>query len=1045
MGIQDEEKKEKLVGNFAESLERKWDFVLMVHRARMLQTAPLMGIDASEPSILHGESGNSRRSSDTVASVLDFDMVHSASFTQHTVDMYVEHLAANEMANKVIIQSLAIQLRTREFSWLKMFIERNGAALLLQVVAETMSVEYQWLSSRSQDWLRSVMQTLSLSSPRASRAKTFHKQIIEDLKQLQQDLDDIRSECVRCIYKILNCQQGIEAMLCVPDGMRIFVESLFHCRNIKTKTTILLLLAILCSYSQEALHQILDAFSFYQRTKRESVRFQHLVTSVRSITNADYRVHCVMLLTSMLNAVDDITLRQRLLQEYIKLDVVKDLKDLKTPDPDLLMQISEFEAELASDYDNLLSLDLNDLTTLVKTLGGQLSAQSKTALVDLLNGLLSLTSSSGSGDESVAIDKERCIIETNFEVIRDIVRSAIGQYMDDDGRVRNLITELGSMKDTIKQQERSYSAYEQQVKEETLELIDHMKRKLGTNAAEPGAHQLGKIEILRQLWDEIDKLDASTTKQLSTGDQESIGSLSPPPPPPPPPGAPSLPPPPPPPPPGAPGMPPPPPPPPGAPGMPPPPPGIPGMGMPSLPQLPSHKPKGNTRNIHIDVISKVKVAKTIFVKKGICDKLKSIDLDYESLEDSFSTKPKSNNNPVDTLPTSEKEKNQVVSNLDAKRTYNVSIQLSSLRMTHHQIKRSVIEMNEENLGEKIHILKQIVPTPEEIDAVLAYDGDQALLAAPDQFFLEMRSIPFLRDRLDDWLFKLKFDSEAMTLRPNLVLLEMACKELRDAEEFHTLLAVVLAHSNFLNAKGFLQNAYGFKLASLKKLQDARTVDNKSNLLETIVLYMEKKYGSESRQFCIWDVLENVHGAGRVSLAALNDTINTLTRSNEHLKKTISRYESKGSLPNDKFLATMKSFHSEATLKLASVREKLDSCMEILAELADLYGEDKSSLTSKPEDFFADVDQFVAAYKKTWQSIQAKRDKQRKLEAKRSRTLPVPGKRHVDGGVASDNVVEDLRSRLLSGSMFRKRRSRRLSGTLDVMNNELAAALLKRRT
>src|SRR5690606_17346009 len=63
---------------------------------------------------------------------------------------------------------------------------------------------------------------------------------------------------------------------------------------------------------------------------------------------------------------------------------------------------------------------------------------------------------------------------------------------------------------------------------------------------------------------------------------------------------------------------------------------------------------------------------------------------------------------------------QLVSLLDSKRAYNVSLQLGSIRgMTYEEIRDAIITLDETKINEQnILTFKQIAPTPEETDLVM---------------------------------------------------------------------------------------------------------------------------------------------------------------------------------------------------------------------------------------------------------------------------------------------------------------------------------------
>jgi chaperonin cofactor prefoldin len=546
--------------------------------------------------------------------------------------------------------------------------------------------------------------------------------------------------------------------------------------------------------------------------------------------------------------------------EFLNFDLLKRLKDLESGNDDFLTQITVFEDELKQDFNEHFKTS-TDPTQIIKILHTQLAQDNKTRLVQILNDLIGISNV----DQSVPK-----IIDENWIATEKVIRFLVGN-VDEQGRVKDLGEEAERLKTHIKTQQFAMTDLEDKIKNEKAKIVHYICG---------GADTLNPAEF------EFTKDVAELVVILRSG-----GTLPPPPtggPPPPPPPLPGGGPPPPPPPPGMDAPPPPPPPgggPPPPPGMgPPPPPGMGGMGIntgPPLPKLPNYAPKANLRNFHIVSISKPKLQKSIFVQKGIAEGTTAIKLDTAEIEKMFGMAEKIAHEETDE-PVQPQQ--QVISLIDGKRAYNVGIQLASLRMPFLYIKDSIIAMDEAKVSHnQLGVIKAIAPTAEEIDTVKGYDGDLKFLAEPDKFFLEMRSIPSLRDRLDCWAFKLRFDGEVSSLRPDIESLRLGAREMQKSEKLFKFLTIVLAMSNYLNAKSRYKNSYGFKLDTLLKLRDTKTSDGKSNLLCYLIEYVERQYPDLDR---FYDDLPNVVLAKRVALSSVKETMTSLSKSLNHLQKTI---------------------------------------------------------------------------------------------------------------------------------------------------------------
>jgi cytokinesis protein len=128
------------------------------------------------------------------------------------------------------------------------------------------------------------------------------------------------------------------------------------------------------------------------------------------------------------------------------------------------------------------------------------------------------------------------------------------------------------------------------------------------------------------------------------------------------------------------------------------------------------------------------------------------------------------------------------------------------------------------------LLKQhSAETPEEL----------ALLHPADRLMLRLIKIPHLSDRVTGMLYQVSFE-ETITLLEKVrwclavfgalsrslnlaacvqgvILLQVACHDLRDAVQFKALLNVILMMGNYMNGSNYGGGAYGFKIASINRV------------------------------------------------------------------------------------------------------------------------------------------------------------------------------------------------------------------------------------
>jgi hypothetical protein len=126
----------------------------------------------------------------------------------------------------------------------------------------------------------------------------------------------------------------------------------------------------------------------------------------------------------------------------------------------------------------------------------------------------------------------------------------------------------------------------------------------------------------------------------------------------------------------------------------------------------------------------------------------------------------------------------------------------------------------------------------------------------EKFFLEISTVPALASRLKTIVYKLNFPVKLSELKPvsrttltssdllqDIQKIKDASKEVNKSKKFLKVVEVVLYIGNFLNGGG-AGMALGFRLSTLLKLVDTKTLDNKSSLLHYLINTLREKYKDE---------------------------------------------------------------------------------------------------------------------------------------------------------------------------------------------------------
>ena len=1012
----------------------------------------------------------------------------------HTQDKINTDKSLQDMIK--LVQGLTVQLRSQQISWLEDFIHQGGMYQLTCLLASTINF-FSFFGHYS-------------SSTENGQPGT-HQTTLNNVEQL-------RSVILMSFTCLLNFNKGIEAFLQQRDAIRT-MALVMDGASLKNRSTILLLLALLCHHSgQEAFELILDAMNHYKLVKREKARFQDLGNWIlnenayasgtsgagtiytggsHGRASIEFRVNALMFINALITSTEDPKVAARIQQEFVNLGLVTILNSIDTEDPDLVVQISTFKELIANDLSHhfeTLTSNSSDPLNIIEVLNGQLTSVSQKHFASMLNALLPISQSYEDTRTSIASRASVCvdndIQETNFALLAKIIRQMV-ESIDSRGRLKDWTEETERLKQQVKTQQTSLNNLDEKLKAE--------KKKLETMLQNPQcdfSNASSEFEILKDLLSPLANFvknrpsqqdvavsimnvqQATTTttsgvthsKPLPTppGDvktstqstESTTGSLvttttttSPPPPPPPPslqetqsvvmnsssstttttstttgmvppppPGVTSG---------SIGGVPPPPPgmttgggvppPPPGmAGGMPPPPP--PGMttggvSQTSLPPLPTYSPNTNLRNVHIDPINKRVIKETVFIKKGVIDKLKQIHIDESRISELFGVEKDSTHSKA--MNASSNDKAEKVSLIDAKRAYNIGIQLASMRLNFDAIRKAVITMDETAMSKnQINTLKSIVPTEEEVNLVSAFDGDASQLAEPDRFFYIMKDVSKIKERMEAWSFKLRYEDDLASLKPDIESLRLATHELKESKKFVKFLAVVLSIANYLNAKGRQKDQYGFHLSSLHKLKDTKASKGNEglSLLHYLVEYIDTHQKDLSE---FYDDMPNIPSAKKASIAQIKEVMQMIKASSNSLGETlaaIAREEDSPIHKQDKFIEKMKPFYEQTKADLGMLEEKLKKTQEGLEELAILFDEDKNLVTTKPEDFFTKLDEFFEMFKSARKFVQERKKKQEEALKKQQK----PNTQFNVNNSTEKGVLEGLENSLRDGTAFKKR-------------------------
>ncbi|CAL1536956.1 unnamed protein product [Lymnaea stagnalis] len=502
---------------------------------------------------------------------------------------------------------------------------------------------------------------------------------------------------------------------------------------------------------------------------------------------------------------------------------------------------------------------------------------------------------------------------------------------------------------------------------------------------------------------------SQTESNLSTFSmsQDSLSSETPPTiPPPPSSGLPSVPPPPPcpPPPPHAVGGPPPPPPPPpfstGGPPPPPPPPGGPGLAQRKDSSKPMINPKSPMKPLfwkRIQVQAVKQKKENTAENQLFWEDIQEEPINVEYFEELFAKVPVESKKKTN-INRNKPKAIQAAKVVPPKRSQAVGILLSSLRMEFSDIEEAILNLDTSVLDvEKFRAIYDNRPDEEEMKLIRKQLEKQpdVPLDKPEQFLYDLEQIPFVSDRIFCFIFQSSFQESMTSIDNKLNNLKMTCESLSTFVGVKRIFGLILACGNYMNGGSRTRGqADGFDLEILPKLKDVKGKDNRTSLLQFVVMRYVTRYdadvmGTDRAKLPLPDP-SDIQQAGLVNF---EDT-------EKELKKIRKDFDSAESKANAIFLSSnsdnlepfktvMTGFFHKGKQDLKEQEENLEDCKKLFDKTCTFfYVKPKhNEKVVTPEHFFSLWLSFCSDFKDIWKKEQQNIMKVRIKEAEeRIRTI-----------------------------------------------------------
>ncbi|XP_028455020.1 delphilin [Perca flavescens] len=310
------------------------------------------------------------------------------------------------------------------------------------------------------------------------------------------------------------------------------------------------------------------------------------------------------------------------------------------------------------------------------------------------------------------------------------------------------------------------------------------------------------------------------------------------------------------------------------------------------------------------------------------------------------------------------KKKDVIEILSHKKAYNASILIAHLKLSPGELRQILMNMVSDRL-EPAHIKQLLLyaPDAEEVKKYEEYRQDPSKLSEPDQFVLQMLSVPEYKTRLQSLLFKCSLQEKTEELRGAYDCLYKASMELKTSKKLAKILEFVLAMGNYLNnSQPKTNKTTGFKINFLTELSTTKTVDGKSTFLHILVKSLCHHFP---------DVLDFSKDLTMVPLAAKVNQ-RTITSDLNDLHTTIQDIRSAcQKMPvtaEDRYAVAMSNFLENSHPAVQSLDSLQQRAMEEFSKTASFFGEDSKGTNT--EAFFGIFAEFIGKFEKALNDQQA---------------------------------------------------------------------------
>jgi cytokinesis protein len=421
--------------------------------------------------------------------------------------------------------------------------------------------------------------------------------------------------------------------------------------------------------------------------------------------------------------------------------------------------------------------------------------------------------------------------------------------------------------------------------------------------------------------------------------------------------------------------------------------GPPGPGGPSsggmnskLPKIPVTPIKDNLKAVFFTKVDQKYLNDSLFIKGGIakqsieCQNLFKV----EEVVDLFGKKEKKIEKKEDEKKEPEVPQIPMAAIIEPKIDQNISLGLGSLKRkgltTNESIYNLFMELNPAIDQDLLSQLKNILPTDEDMQKIREYQGTDKLSIA-EEFFMSIKDIPSIGDRLFAWNTMVFFHDDFSKIRPKFESFIDSCKALKSCLHFHYILSLILALGNLLGGKTSAKLIYGYKLATLKTLIGTKM----NNGLSCVRYILGIAYETKPDFIEMFNELKVLEVCSKVDVEQTDKEIEEIKSNLAVVRKQIELAKT-ANLPNDQLPKVMTEFVENAETGLKMIEEFKEQMIKETEEIAKTFSEDPKVMKDNPSEWFKQINEVITTLKEAHQANLVAIDKEEKRKKKEEEKL-----------------------------------------------------------